>query len=74
VGAEPAARGQHAVPVAHVACTTPGVRKAGACGMREPDGSLTGAACRRAHGPPIGRGGGHARRGIRFWPDPRVPR
>jgi gamma-glutamyltranspeptidase/glutathione hydrolase len=33
------------------------------------DGSLTGAACWRADGTPIGLGGGLARAGVRFWPD-----
>jgi gamma-glutamyltranspeptidase/glutathione hydrolase len=40
----------------------------------EPDGTLTGAACWRADGAPLGLGGGYARTGIRFWPDPRVRR
>jgi gamma-glutamyltranspeptidase/glutathione hydrolase len=35
------------------------------------DGTLTGAACWRADGTPIGVGGGHARPGIRFRPDAR---
>ncbi|WP_341704876.1 gamma-glutamyltransferase [Ferrovibrio sp.] len=35
------------------------------------DGSLTGAACWRADGTPIGLGGGLARRGVRFWPEAR---
>jgi gamma-glutamyltranspeptidase / glutathione hydrolase len=33
------------------------------------DGSMTGAACWRADGTPIGIGGGNARAGVRFWPD-----
>ncbi|WP_439576302.1 gamma-glutamyltransferase [Elioraea sp.] len=33
------------------------------------DGSMTGAACWRADGTPIGVSGGHARKGVRFWPD-----
>jgi gamma-glutamyltranspeptidase/glutathione hydrolase len=33
------------------------------------DGSMTGAACWRADGTPIGLGGGLARGGVRFWPD-----
>jgi gamma-glutamyltranspeptidase/glutathione hydrolase len=35
----------------------------------EPDGTLTGAACWRADGTPIGIGGGHARPGVRFRPE-----
>lgn len=35
----------------------------------EADGRMTGAACWRADGAPIGLGGGHARTGVRFWPD-----
>jgi gamma-glutamyltranspeptidase / glutathione hydrolase len=60
-----AARGHQVVPLAHVA--------GGMCAVAwEPDGMLTGAACWRADGTPIGLGGGHARSGIRFWPDPVV--
>jgi gamma-glutamyltranspeptidase/glutathione hydrolase len=33
------------------------------------DGAVTGAACWRADGSPIGLGGGYARPGIRFWPN-----
>jgi len=33
------------------------------------DGSMTGAACWRADGAPVGIGGGLARAGVRFWPD-----
>jgi gamma-glutamyltranspeptidase/glutathione hydrolase len=33
------------------------------------DGTLTGAACWRADGTPIGIGGGLARANVRFWPD-----
>jgi gamma-glutamyltranspeptidase/glutathione hydrolase len=33
-----------------------------------PDGTLTGAACWRADGTPMGVGGGYARPGIRFYP------
>jgi gamma-glutamyltranspeptidase/glutathione hydrolase len=33
------------------------------------DGAMTGAACWRADGTPIGVSGGHARKGVRFWPD-----
>ncbi len=35
----------------------------------EADGSMTGAACWRADGTPIGLGGGLARANTRFWPD-----
>ncbi|WP_246526555.1 gamma-glutamyltransferase [Plastoroseomonas hellenica] len=36
------------------------------------DGSrMTGAACWRADGTPMGWGGGLARQGVSFWPDPR---
>ncbi|NKB56449.1 MAG: gamma-glutamyltransferase [Alphaproteobacteria bacterium] len=34
-----------------------------------PDGTLTGAACWRADGTPVGLSGGLAREGVRFWPD-----
>jgi len=62
-----AARGHDVVPVAHVA--------GGMCAVGwEPDGTLTGAACWRADGTPIGLGGGYARPGIRFWPDARPRR
>ena len=33
------------------------------------DGTLTGAACWRADGTPVGLSGGLAREGVRFWPD-----
>jgi gamma-glutamyltranspeptidase/glutathione hydrolase len=33
------------------------------------DGTMTGAACWRADGTPIGVGGGYARKGVRFRPD-----
>ena len=33
------------------------------------DGMMTGAACWRADGTPIGLGGGYARPGVRFRPD-----
>lgn len=36
----------------------------------EPDGAITGASCWRADGTPLGLGGGLARRGVSFWPDP----
>jgi gamma-glutamyltranspeptidase/glutathione hydrolase len=35
----------------------------------EADGTMTGAACWRADGTPIGLGGGYARPGVRFRPD-----
>ncbi|TDT94946.1 gamma-glutamyltranspeptidase/glutathione hydrolase [Azorhizobium sp. AG788] len=35
------------------------------------DGRMTGAACWRADGVPMGLGGGSARAGTSFWPDPR---
>lgn len=35
------------------------------------DGNMTGAACWRADGTPLGLGGGLAREDIRFWPDAR---
>lgn len=35
------------------------------------DGEITGAACWRADGVPMGMGGGLARSGTSFWPDPR---
>jgi gamma-glutamyltranspeptidase/glutathione hydrolase len=61
------ARGHDVLPVAHVA--------GGMCAVEwEPDGTLTGAACWRADGTPVALGGGQARAGIRFWPDPRIPR
>ena len=60
-----AGRGHDVVPVAHVA--------GGMCAVAwEADGSLTGAACWRADGTPVGLGGGHARPGIRFWPGQRA--
>ncbi|MGA9864913.1 MAG: gamma-glutamyltransferase [Acetobacteraceae bacterium] len=39
----------------------------------EPDGGLTGAACWRADGTPIGLGGGLARPGVRFRPEANAP-
>jgi gamma-glutamyltranspeptidase/glutathione hydrolase len=35
-----------------------------------PDGSMTGANCWRGDGAPVGIGGGQARAGVLFWPDP----
>lgn len=56
--------GHHVAPVDHVA--------GGMCaiGFAE-DGTMTGAACWRADGVPMGVGGGAARAGTSFWPDPR---
>jgi gamma-glutamyltranspeptidase/glutathione hydrolase len=34
-----------------------------------PDGLMTGAACWRADGSPVALGGGHARAGVRYWPN-----
>ncbi|WP_207767961.1 gamma-glutamyltransferase, partial [Methylobacterium frigidaeris] len=59
-----AARGHPVRPVAHVGG---GMRAIGL----EPDGTMTGAACWRADGAPAGLGGGLARAGTSFWPDPR---
>jgi gamma-glutamyltranspeptidase / glutathione hydrolase len=36
----------------------------------EPDGRMTGASCWRGDGSPVGIGGGRAREGVVFWPDP----
>lgn len=56
--------GHRVVPVDHVA--------GGLCAISfEPDGTMTGAACWRADGVPMGVGGGAARCGTSFWPDPR---
>ncbi len=56
------ALGHPVVTVPHVA--------GGMCAIQfEPDGSMTGAACWRADGTPIGIGGGLARTGTLFWPD-----
>jgi gamma-glutamyltranspeptidase / glutathione hydrolase len=55
-------RGHEVVPVPHVG--------GGMCAVGfGADGTLTGAACWRADGTPIGIGGGLARDGVRFWPD-----
>ncbi len=59
-----AERGHTVVPVPHVG--------GGMCAVGfAPDGMLTGAACWRADGTPVGLGGGYARSGVRFWPDAR---
>ena len=64
VRAELSARGHRVTPVPHVA--------GGMCAIEiADDGALTGAACWRADGSPIGVGGGYARTGIRFWPNAR---
>jgi gamma-glutamyltranspeptidase/glutathione hydrolase len=56
--------GHRVVAVDHVA--------GGLCAISfAPDGSMTGAACWRADGVPMGVGGGAARHGTSFWPDPR---
>ena len=58
------AMGHPVVPVRHIA--------GGMCAIRfDPDGDMTGAACWRADGTPIGLAGGTARAGVEFWPDPR---
>ncbi len=55
-------RGHEVLPVPHVG--------GGMCAVGfEADGTLTGAACWRADGTPVGIGGGLARDGVRFWPD-----
>ena len=55
-------RGHDVVPVPHVG--------GGMCAVGfGTDGMLTGAACWRADGTPVGIGGGLARDGVRFWPD-----
>jgi gamma-glutamyltranspeptidase / glutathione hydrolase len=59
-----AARGHRVTAIPHVAGGM------GAIAFAD-DGSLTGAACWRADGSPIGLGGGYARAGIRFWPNAR---
>jgi gamma-glutamyltranspeptidase/glutathione hydrolase len=60
--AELSARGHRVTPVPHVA--------GGMCAIEvAADGAVTGAACWRADGSPIGLGGGYARPGIRFWPN-----
>ena len=59
-----AALGHRVAPVDHVA--------GGMCAIAfAPDGTMTGAACWRADGVPVGIGGGDARHGTSFWPDPR---
>jgi gamma-glutamyltranspeptidase / glutathione hydrolase len=56
-------RGHKTLPMKHVGGGMNAIRF-------HPDGSMEGAACWRADGTPIGVGGGLARRGVRFNPDP----
>lgn len=57
-----AGMGHAVVPVAHVA--------GGMCAIEfHGDGRMTGAACWRADGVPMGLSGGYARPGVRFFPD-----
>jgi len=59
-----AALGHSVVAVDHVA--------GGMCAIAfEVDGTMTGAACWRADGTPLGMGGGLARKGTHFFTDPR---
>jgi gamma-glutamyltranspeptidase/glutathione hydrolase len=54
--------GHEVVPVGNVA--------GGMCAIQfHDDGGMTGAACWRADGTPIGLGGGYARKGVRFRPE-----
>lgn len=55
-------RGHDCVVLPHVASGMNAIRF-------DPDGEMTGAACWRADGTPVGLGGGLARSGVRFWPD-----
>ena len=55
-------RGHEVAPVANVAGGMSAIQF-------DADGTMTGAACWRADGTPIGLGGGLARRGVRFRPD-----
>ncbi|MDA0952957.1 MAG: gamma-glutamyltransferase, partial [Proteobacteria bacterium] len=58
-----AAMGHEVVEVAHVG--------GGMCAVAfHENGILEGAACWRADGTPMGIGGGLARQGVSFWPDP----
>lgn len=59
-----AAMGHRVAAVDHVA--------GGMCAISfADDGTMSGAACWRADGVPMGVGGGAARDGVSFWPDPR---
>ncbi|MFN4090340.1 MAG: gamma-glutamyltransferase [Alphaproteobacteria bacterium] len=60
------ARGHRLAVLPHVASGMNAIRF-------EADGSMTGAACWRADGTPVGVGGGLARAGVRFWPDAARP-
>jgi gamma-glutamyltranspeptidase/glutathione hydrolase len=62
VRAKLAAMGHKVVPVKHVG--------GGMCAVEFGENAITGAACWRADGMPVGLGGGCARPGVRFWPDP----
>src|SRR3546814_8752315 len=64
IGKALAARGHDVLPVPHVGGGMNAIRF-------NADGRMTGAACWRADGTPIGVGGGLAREGVRFWPDQR---
>jgi gamma-glutamyltranspeptidase/glutathione hydrolase len=55
-------RGQDVVTVGNVAGGMSAIQF-------DPDGTMTGAACWRADGTPIGLGGGLARPGVRFRPE-----
>ncbi len=50
----------------HVVQVVPTVAGGMSCIAFDDDGDMTGAACWRADGTPIGLGGGHARAGVRF--------
>ncbi|MCC6718062.1 MAG: gamma-glutamyltransferase [Acetobacteraceae bacterium] len=56
------ARGHHVEVLPHVAGGMNGI-------AFNDDGTMTGAACWRADGHPVGISGGLSRRGARFWPD-----
>jgi gamma-glutamyltranspeptidase/glutathione hydrolase len=56
------ARGHRVEVLPHVAGGMNGI-------MFNGDGTMTGAACWRADGHPVGVSGGLSRRGARFWPD-----
>lgn len=58
------AMGHRVVEVPHVGGGMNGIRF-------DEDGSMTGAACWRADGTPVGVGGGMARPNARFWPEVR---
>ena len=63
VRSELAAMGHDVMDVAHVG--------GGMCAVAFHDGGIIeGAACWRADGTPMGMGGGLAREGVSFWPDP----